>query len=257
MSNRNSITVPVSTLVFTLLVAVAPLAADDCKFEDDRTATVDLEGATTIRIIAEAGLLKVAGRAGSEQIVADGTACASHEDLLPDVELRTSRRGDTIIVESRTPDSWHGNNYARLDLEVEVPDGIMIDIEDGSGSLEVRDVGALRLDDGSGSLRVVRVAGDVEVNDGSGSIIIEDVGGPIRVRDGSGSIEIEGVKNDVEIREDGSGSMTISDVEGSVRIHEDGSGSIFVADVTGDFALDRDGSGSVQIDNVQGKVRIP
>ena len=245
------------TLAAALCLAAIPAIADECDYERPLDATLAVEDATAVRIIAEAGWLRVEGREGVAELVAKGTACASRESGLDDVELRAYRRGDTLVVEALTPDSWFGNDYSRLNLEVELPSHLPVDIRDGSGSLEVRGIASLDLEDGSGSIEVFEVAGDVEIEDGSGSIRVDGVGGEVQVHDGSGSIEIENVGKDVEIREDGSGSMTITDVRGSVRVREDGSGSIYVADVTGDFSVERDGSGSIQMDNVQGNVRIP
>ncbi|MGH9456540.1 MAG: hypothetical protein ACRD2J_02755 [Thermoanaerobaculia bacterium] len=240
------------------LVAAAA-AADDCR----HTAPVDVRsgasGVRTVEVRSGSGSLTVVGTARSD-VRAHGTACASDEDVASTIGVRVSRSGDRLIVETDIPDTgdtWFWDSYARLDLTVELPAGVRVEIDDGSGSTSVRDVAALDLEDGSGSIDLRGIRGPVRITDGSGSIEIDDVQGPVRIEDGSGSIGVRSVRTDVVIEEDGSGSMDIAEVAGSVVIERDGSGSIDVRDVTGDLRVGRDGSGGISIDRIGGRVSIP
>jgi len=226
-------------------------AGFDCSRSDDRQATIDTSGASEIRVIAEAGSLKITGHDDRGEVRASGTACASSRSRLEAIELLTRRDGDVVVIETVTA-------RGRLDLNLEVPDALPLVVEDGSGSVLISDVEALSLTDRSGSIAIEEVAGNVWVTDGSGSLDIEEVGGTVTVEeDGSGSIKVETVDGDVIVTEDGSGSIRIVDVAGDVLIEEDGSGSIRVEEVRGDFAVLRDGSGGIRSDDIGGHVSVP
>jgi len=239
--------------------AVAEEDDDECRYSADRQAVLEVEDANELQIEAEAGFLKVVGEPGLSEVIVDGIACASSASYLEDIELRTGRRGSRLTVDVDLPDiDWNWNRYARLDLTVRVPAELALDIEDGSGSIEIEGVGSTRLDDGSGSIEIENMRGDLTLVDGSGSIDVRNVEGNLIVdEDGSGSMQIAGVTGDVEIDEDGSGSISIRDVGGNVRIREDGSGSIRAVEVVGDFIVDRDGSGGITVDGIGGRVEIP
>jgi hypothetical protein len=209
----------------------------DCSHRSPREATVQINGARRIRVIARAGDLKIQGHAGASTVAVHGTACASRESGLDEIKLIAERRGDEIYVEASMPDEWFGGARG-LDLILDVPSSLPLDVDDGSGSAEIRDVAALKIEDGSGELRIENVAGEVTVSDGSGEIVIDHAGS-------------------VVIAEDGSGGVRISNVTGSVVVRDDGSGSIDVSDVGGDFAVEHDGSGGITHDGVRGTVRIP
>ena len=209
----------------------------DCSHRSPREATVQTNGARRIRVIARAGDLKIHGQAGASTVAVHGTACSSREAGLDEIKLIAERRGDEIYVEASMPDEWFGGARG-LDLTLDVPSSLPLDVQDGSGSAEIRDVAALKIEDGSGELRIANVAGAVIVTDGSGEIVI----------DHAGSVVIE---------EDGSGGVRITDVKGSVVVRDDGSGSIDVSEVGGDFTVEHDGSGGIAHDGVRGTVKIP
>ncbi len=226
-------------------------AGFDCSRSDDRQATIDTSGASEIRVITEAGSLKITGHEDRGEVRASGTACASSRSRLEAIELLTRRDGDTVVIETVTA-------RGRLDLTLEVPAHLPVVVEDTSGSIAISEVAALSLDDGSGSIKVELVRGDVSVTDVSGSLDVERVGGTVTVEeDGSGSVEIDNVDGDVVVKEDGSGSIRITDVAGDVLIEEDGSGSITVKDVLGNFTVWRDGSGQIHSERIAGKVSVP
>jgi len=256
-----------STLRITaalIIAAAAPALAqnyrtyEQCEHEAQRTADVDASGIRLLKVKARAGSLKIEGRAGLTRIVVRGRACASSAQLLEDIELRAERRGSEIVVESmQREQSWvfTGNSYARLDLVMEVPMRIAAEIADGSGNVELMNLGAVELTDGSGEITGHDLHGDVNIRDGSGNITLTDVGGELKIHDGSGSIEVRSVAGRIDIT-DGSGEVDVRGARNSVRI-SDGSGSIGVTDVAGDLTIDRDGSGEVEYANVRGRVEIP
>jgi hypothetical protein len=220
--------------------ALASAGWGDCENQAARQERLDGAGLRTVRVKAGAGSLRVEGRPGAVSVDAHGTACASRESLLEEVQIRARRSGDVATIETDIPErsNWLGGGEARLDLVVEVPAGVSVEIEDGSGSMDVKGVAAAAIRDGSGELVVDSVEGEVRITDGSGGITVRDAGS-------------------VVIEEDGSGGIDISNVRGNVTVRDDGSGSIDVHDVGGDFTVEDDGSGGITHDAVHGRVRIP
>lgn len=223
-----------------------------------RNAVVPLEGATLVHVRARAGSLKIQGAPEAAEVSVRGTARASHSDLLSRIQLVAERRGDSVYVEAVMPEQRgfisFGGRWSALDLEITVPTGTAVNARDGSGSVEIRGTGALRVVDGSGSLIIEDVMGPVDVNDGSGELVIRNVTGPLNVRDGSGSIRIEDVGHEVVLR-DGSGEITIRRV-GNVRIESDGSGDISITDASGSVHIESPGSGRVSVANIGGDFTV-
>jgi len=247
-----------ASLTLTLALACGRAQAADCAHSAPRQARLEVSGAESLRVLARAGFLKIEGRPGHTAVDVSGTACAPRESLLDRIRLRAERRGSELYVEAEVPESeWFWSGEARLDLELRVPAGLRVEVEDGSGPLEIRGVAALRLDDGSGEAAVEDVAGDVSIVDGSGSLRVVRVAGALRVRDGSGEIELRDVAGPVTIEEDGSGGIDVQDTREGVTVRSDGSGGISVRRVAGDFVVEDDGSGAVRYEDVGGSVRLP
>ncbi len=229
-----------------LAAAVLLLAASGFAFDDTRTMTLPSEGIRALEIECGAGFLKVRGEEGlssievrADIVISDVDARDKEEFIKDHLDLRLERRGDRAILVSKIG-SRHGFRFLigedeRIDLTVRVPKTLALSVDDGSGGIEIADVG-----------------GDTVIDDGSGSIRVERLGGNLRIDDGSGGIEVFGVRGDVEI-DDGSGEMEIRDIGGSVTV-DDGSGSIDIDGVRKDVDLKRVGSGGVRVVNVSGRV---
>jgi hypothetical protein len=228
--------------ILFLLVAM-PLWAH----EEERKLALPAEGIDGIEIQSGAGFLVVEG--GSNEITVQATIRLrgydndeAKEFLDRYMELTLEKRGSSAILRSFFNDREWGWKWKEkgIDLTVRVPKRFHVDIEDGSGSLELKGVdghvriddgsgsiditdvgGNLRIDDGSGTIQVKNVRGDVNVSDGSGSMTLVDIGGTVKVSDGSGSIDIDRVEHDVIIRSSGSGGLTINNVKGRVERDDD------------------------------------
>ena len=235
-------------------------------YTSPRNADVDARGAKTIEVRAGAGSLRIEGRPGISEVHVRGTARASSRGRLADIKLIAERRGDIVYIKSDMPDDngtgfWNavrgdwGN--MQLDLVIEVPETVPLDVEDGSGESKFIGVGPLKLVDGSGNLEINGAKGDVSVDDGSGNMKIENVEGAVHVTDGSGEITARNIVGDFVVEDDGSGGIDVASVGGSMRVEEDGSGGIDVDRVAGDFVVGRKGSGSIRSSGVKGKIDIP
>lgn len=244
-------------LIATATIALAVSAHADCEHSRKLAiAPIDAANVKLVRIDASAGSLEVLGSA-TRSIGAGGEACASTSSRLDGIELTSERRGDEVLIRVDI-DSARGlffsRTYAYLDLKVELPEGMAVEIDDGSGEIDVTNVGELDIDDGSGSITVTR-SGPTRIDDGSGSIALTDIAGDVSIEDGSGEIEIDGVTGNVRI-DDGSGSVEITNVGSDVIIEDDGSGSIRVTDVKGDLRVGDHGSGGLSFDRIDGKVSV-
>lgn len=243
---------------------LSPLAmADNCRYSRDINFDVAVQGLTRLSIDVGAGELNVTGAQQSDMISVRAVACADSQRRLDDLDLTQDKRGDRLEIASESGDSgwgsvnWFGSSYAYIDVNIAIPPGLVIDIDDGSGDLSVMDVsGDFRIEDGSGGIEIARVIGDLRIDDGSGDIRVEDVTGSVRVEDGSGDMELSDISGDVHVLDDGSGDIRIESVGGNVIIDDDGSGDIRVRNVTGSFETGETGSGDVDYSDVQGRVDI-
>ena len=208
----------------------------DCDFDRDLSEFIGVTGTDRLTVDAEQGDLRVEGRPGLNQVRVRGVACAEDLDDLDDVALIVQRSGSSIRVFGLVPSGQSLN--ARLDLFIEVPDWMLVDIDHDSGDIEVDNVSGLIITDDSGNIHIQDVFGDVDVRDGSGLVWVRNVEGDVFLLDDSGDIDVR-------------------DVAGSVRVEEDGSGDIFVSDVGGNFTVEFDGSGNIVFRNVRGVVTIP
>jgi hypothetical protein len=240
LNSGHSMRFPLVTLSALALLPTLAAAQD---YDAPRNATVNASGATLLRIDAGAGGLRVTGRPELTEVRVRGTARASGRDVLEDIKLEATRNGNEVSVRVVIPErrnrDWN-DYHALLDLVIETPAALPVDIEDTSGDLTVESV-----------------AGKIRIDDNSGNIKVRDAGNDVVIRDNSGGIDIQGVKGSVDIEEDSSGEIEVYDVTGSVHVGRDSSGSIDVSRVGGDFIVERDGSGSIDYDGVKGKVDVP
>lgn len=252
---------PLVLLLSSLLLPTAACAqlGSGSKHTAPRSAVVDARGASALRVHARAGSLRIVGRPGLSEVRVTGTARANKEKYLEGIRLVADRRGGEVKVAVEWPEVtvFFGSVNRALDLVLEVPAELALDVKDSSGDLEVRGVAALRLDDSSGDVEVEDVRGDVRVDDSSGDVSLLRVGGDIWLSDRSGDLRVAEVGGGVVVDRDGSGEIDVRNVRGSVAVREDGSGAIRVSDVGGDFLVDDDGSGGVRATRVAGRVRIP
>ncbi|HVS30814.1 MAG TPA: hypothetical protein VMS98_05105 [Thermoanaerobaculia bacterium] len=228
------------TLPLLLAATAASASPFGCRETASRRVSENAAGVTRVVVIGRAGSLRIAGQPGATQVTASGTACSSDARFLEQVRLDLRRNGSEVVIEAVIPErvaifSWTG---ASLDFEVSLPAHLPLDVRDGSGGLEIRNVGELEVVDGSGEIEIYGVNGNARVKDGSGHLTIEDVSGSVEISDGSGSIEVRNVGRDVHVKVDGSGGIEVSDVRGN-------------------FTVDRKGSGGIHYERVGGKVSIP
>ena len=245
-----------------LLVIPSIAQAEDCEHSKEIEMTLDLSDTETLAVLAGAGTLKVFGESGTDEATISATACASTEEWLEESSVN-ARSGDMAKIEVELPEtgntwSLFGDKYAYIDLELNVPDGMKLNVVDSSGSLTMENVGELSLTDSSGSIKLKGVNGPLRLKDSSGSISMNDVDGDVTiVSDSSGSISGGKIEGSVLVKRDSSGSIKFEDVTGDFMVERDTSGGITARRIGGDFTVLKDGSGGIHSSEVGGAVSIP
>lgn len=232
------------TILAMLAGTLAHAAFND--YIEVRDLALDTGGIDSLEIDTGAGPLVVTGVPGADRITVTATITVpgrsedeAREILEDGLQLRLEQDGSGALLESHFDDGrWIRGNSPEIELEVNLPQRLAVMIEDGSGRIDVRNVGgAIQIDDGSGSLHLAGAGSTVDVDDGSGSIEIDGAGGDVRIVDGSGSIDIRQVAGSVYI-DDGSGSITVDGVTMDLVVDESGSGGIDYKNVLGQVILD-------------------
>ncbi|MDH4019898.1 MAG: hypothetical protein OEU84_09895 [Xanthomonadales bacterium] len=236
--------------------------ADSCKYEKNIDKTLDLTGSEILSIAATAGDLDIVGVDGANQAVIHGRVCASKESWLESSEINTTN-GKHAGIEVSLPDAsggWtsFGNSYARIDLQIEVPQDMALDVKDSSGDILLKNIGALEIKDSSGDIDIEKARGSVSISDSSGDIEVDEAEGNVTIEsDSSGDIEVMEINGNVLVMSDSSGDIEATDITGDVIVERDSSGDISADDVGGDFRVLKDGSGGISSSDVKGEVDIP
>lgn len=232
--------------------------------EDESRLALSADGLDNLNADCGAGSLKIKGVEGLKEIEVEATLVVRGigEERLRSfkdeyVELSLEKRGNSAVLKSNIKNTFSSifkGKSAHINLDIRVPKGFALDIEDGSGLITISTVtGGIKLDDGSGSIEINTVEGKIDIEDGSGSIDIWGVKGDIVIDDGSGSIQLKEISGDVDV-DDNSGNIDIKLIGGSVTV-EDGSGGIYIDGVDKNVVIKRAGSGAVSINNVKGTVK--
>jgi hypothetical protein len=271
---------PTLLAALALCSSSAALAQDErCKHSQPRNLSLDLSGVKAVVFELAQHDLKLEASPGATGDI-QGTACASQEKNLAQLQLTQQRIGDKLIVrahrEGQSIGIFFGDNYAYLKLKATLPDNIPLQLKVGSGDADISGVPVLSADVGSGDVVARRVrglaaasvgSGDIEFDDvgslqiisiGSGDIAAKRVRGDVKVGSiGSGDFELDGAGGRVEIGSVGSGDAQVRNIDGDVGVGSIGSGSVSVRDIRGKLTLRTKGSGSLQHSGVAGQIDVP
>ncbi|MGD9021733.1 MAG: toast rack family protein, partial [Lysobacterales bacterium] len=143
--------------------------ADSCKYEKDIDLELDLSSSDALAVSAGAGSLEITGDPGASKAVIHGRACASREEWLEASSIRTKggSRAEIAVELPQSNGSWFswGNNYAHIDLVLEVPASLKLEVSDSSGSMWLENVGAVDIRDSSGGIEINGAGGAVTIDD--------------------------------------------------------------------------------------------
>ena len=211
----------------------------------------DLQG-----LIAEtgAGSLEIIGVEGLTQIklVAD---IYSNKDSNDDskVILTLEKKANKAKLKADFEQSGFNNYSPYIDLKLQVPANLALDIDDGSGAILISKMTAdINVKDGSGEL-IINGGNNVSIDDGSGDIEVSKISGNLTIDDGSGAIKVTDIRGNIAI-DDGSGNIEVANVQSPVTI-TDGSGDINVFNTKG-LTILAAGSGDVKFNKIDGPVSM-
>lgn len=233
------------TLIVAALLSAQTLAwNDDMALQDTKQLTLDAQSLTTLNVEAGSGFLNIVGSdTAAITVKAEIYQYAAHDNYC----LSLKQRAKSAELIANSCDNYD-KNPTRIDLTVSIPRTFKLNINDGSGSIEIENTADTTIHDGSGKIVVNMISGSLTIEDGSGSIDAKNIKGNVEIHDGSGSIDLVKSTGDVSIH-DGSGNIDVEDTSGSVTI-TDGSGGIYVNKAKS-FTLLADGSGRVKVKNVE------
>jgi DUF4097 and DUF4098 domain-containing protein YvlB len=230
-----------SLVMMTMFVASLADAAWN-GYEEVRELALDTRGIDTLDIDNGSGSMDITGVSGTGDIMVTATILVpgknddkARKRIEDDLILTLQQDSGVAVLKAYFKEGgfFSFGDGPSVQLDVRLPEGMHLQVDDGSGSIEISNVrGDVVLDDGSGSITMTDVGGTVEIDDGSGSISVQGVGGDISINDGSGSIKVRGVAGSVII-DDGSGSIDVSDVEEDLIIVDDGSGGLDFSNISG------------------------
>ncbi|MFH2035052.1 MAG: DUF4097 family beta strand repeat-containing protein [Candidatus Zixiibacteriota bacterium] len=253
-----------SLAIGLILLASTRVLAD---YSEIKKMEISTDQIRLFKVDCGAGSLEIEGVEGMDkievkaEIYIDNMNDREAREYMDDhMTLDIKERGKVASLKS----TFENNNFsfgffsnsisAEINLKIKMPKNIELEIDDGSGFIDIKNIDAdLEIDDGSGDLYLENITGRVIINDGSGEVEMVHIVGPVDIDDGSGEITAEDISGDMVI-EDGSGEIRISAVIGNVDIN-DGSGSIRVENVDGSVAVD-DGSGNIRINDITHDVDI-
>ena len=211
---------------------------------------IDAKQIDTLVAETAAGDLNIQGVDGLTQIMVTADVY-TYGDIESNLSLKQSGSKAKLVADFDSNISFKRSPY--IDLTIQVPSNMMLDIDDGSGDIEIKGVMAdIKLDDGSGDVWI-KGGKNLNIQDGSGSVQINNTTGKLTLEDGSGSINLKEIGGDTYI-DDGSGDLNVANVNGTVVI-DDGSGDINVENTLG-LSILESGSGDLSIDNINGSVSM-
>jgi DUF4097 and DUF4098 domain-containing protein YvlB len=273
--------VAAALIASSLLLFASVAGAEECRYSAPRNADIDAAGLHSLLLRLGASDLDIQGVQGLNKVEVRGTACASEQSWLKDLQIDTQRSGDQAIVDAEHHASTSifnlfGSSYAYLKLQVRVPAALAVQVHSGSGDVQANTLASLDFESGSGDLIADHINGALELQLGSADVRASDIGSVTLHGTGSGDVHASNVRGDVRSDHSGSGDLDFSQVRGSVRIGSTGSGDVTLRDigrdaevgstgsgdvtatgVGGNFTVRSTGSGDVRYHDVKGKVDVP
>ncbi|MCS6153768.1 DUF4097 domain-containing protein [Shewanella baltica] len=219
---------------------------------DHQQRELTLDSQNLQGLIAEtgAGSLEIIGVEGLTQIklVAD---IYSNDDSK--VILTLEKKANKAKLKADFEQSGFNNYSPYIDLKLQVPANLALDIDDGSGAILISKMTAdINVKDGSGEL-IINGGNNVSIDDGSGDIEVSQINGNLTIDDGSGAIKVTDIRGNIAI-DDGSGNIEVANVQSPVTI-TDGSGDINVFNTKG-LTILAAGSGDVKFNKIDGPVSM-
>ncbi|MGO2371363.1 MAG: DUF4097 family beta strand repeat-containing protein [Pseudoalteromonas prydzensis] len=182
---------PIATSLLLLSGCVVHISTANANIQQQQQRSISAAQLQRLDIESEAGSVRVIGSSTATEITVDATIYTVKSDD-PYILTLEQKSGKAVLTAKNNQSSgmqiYQGNSPS-IDLVVTVPSSFSLDIEDGSGDINVQSItGNLKISDGSGSITINNAAGNLKIEDGSGDINLVDITGSVDIDDNSGSI---------------------------------------------------------------------
>src|SRR5258707_9138325 len=267
-------------LLFTAKPVHSATAAQD-QVSRDFQQTVTLGAGKSVHIEHKSGSVRLHGESGrdvkiSATIRAQASSHEEAESFAQKIKIEVLQTSEGVHIKTIYPEDekrwFHSskNSSWSVSYDIGMPSEASItvrnsfggvevtgvrgaaDIENGYGTLIVRDAGTGRWTNAFGSIELTGAAGNVSVSDHNGSVQVADVKGTLEVRNRFGSITTRNIQGAATIT-GGNGTVTLLDAA-SANITTS-FGSVDARNIRGDLSV-RDNNGNVEVSSICGAVDV-
>jgi len=260
---------PISAAIL-LSGCVIHISPDSANITEQQELTLSAQDIKTLISETSSGNLNIMGVEGLNEILVKADIRTYNHDKSYTLTLEKHGNKAKLVAKHNAKMGFYSGNSPRINLTIQVPATLALDLEDGSGDIEIKGSQAditvndnsgniiiaggknVVIDDGSGNIEITEVTGNMMIDDGSGNLSI-DGGNQLVIDDGSGNLSIANLTGSLKVT-DGSGNLDITEVQGNVDV-EDGSGNLHISHLASSLVV-RDDSGELSIENIQGDVNI-
>src|SRR5216684_3256183 len=267
-----------------LLFAAKPMRAAtpaQDQVSRDFQQSLTLGAGQSVRIEHKFGSVKLHGESGrdvkiSATIRAQASSHEEAESFVQKIKIEVQQTGEGVRIKTIYPEEekkwFHSSKHSSwsVSYDIAMPSDAPItvrnsfgsvevsgvhgvaDVENGYGTVAVRDAGAGRWNNAFGSIELTGAAGNVSVSDNNGSVQVTDVKGTLEVRNRFGGITTRNIQGAVTIT-GGNGAVTLSDAA-SANITTS-FGNVDARNIRGDLLV-RDNNGNVEISAIGGAANI-
>src|SRR6266403_549036 len=272
----------VAGLLSTMLLFTAkPMPAANPAQEQvskDFQQTVTLGAGQSVRVDHKFGSVRLHGESGrdvkiSATIRAQASSHEEAESFAQKIKIEVQQTGEGVRIKTIYPDEekslFHTSKHSSwsvsydIGMPAEAPVTVRnsfgsvdvagvhgaADIENGYGTLTVRDAGTGRWTNAFGSIELNGAAGNVFVSDNNGSVQVADVKGTLEVRNRFGSITTRNIQGAATIT-GGNGTVTLLDAASANFTTNHG--RVKGSSVTGASVTIRDSFGNIELDTISG-----
>lgn len=228
-----------------------------CAFQDADTLTLDASSFDRLIVRAGPGGLVIRGRPDFPAVEVQGIKCASRRDVLEGLHLEARSEERTAYVDVGIPSELFSpqvGTVAKIELSIAVPKGLDLEVQDGSGNVELYEVGSTRLESDLGDIRAVGLVGTLRISGGPGSLVIHGHEGDVWIDAKPGAVQVAEIDGSVVVAEEHVGDITVRDVTGSVNLERGQAGDVSVDGVLGDLTVGAMRRGKLEYKNIQGTV---
>src|SRR2546427_2378492 len=267
-------------LLFTAKPITAASPAQE-QVSKDFQQTVTLGAGQSVRVDHKFGSVRLHGESGrdvkiSATIRAQASSREEAESFAQKIKIEVQQTSEGVRIKTIYPEDekrwFHSskNSSWSVSYDIGMPSeapitvrnsfgGVEVtgvhgaaDVENGYGTLNVRDAGAGRWNNAFGSIELIGASGNVSVSDNNGSVQVSDVKGTLEVRNRFGSITTRDIQGGGTIT-GGNGAGPLANAPSAIVTTS--FGSVDARNIRGDLSI-RNNNGHVEISTIGGAADI-